>query len=69
MFTLVLDNVLVKINSKEYAQQLINTRMGKYKITIYWDEKLYIGITLKWWYNLKKDNYLCPHMSRTQSRK
>ena len=47
MFTLVVDDFLVKINSEECAQHLINALKGKYEITIDWDAKLYIGITLK----------------------
>ena len=54
MFTLVVYAFLVNITSEECAHNLINELKGKYKITIDWDAKLYIGITLKWWYNLRK---------------
>ena len=53
MFTPWVDSFLVNINSEECAQHLINALKEKYEITIDWDAKLYIGITLKWWYNLR----------------
>ena len=54
IFTLVIDEFLVKITSEECAQHLNNALKEKYEITIYWDAKLYISITLKWWYNPRK---------------
>ena len=53
MFTPGIDDFLVKITSEEFAQHLINALKEKYEITIKWDAKLYIGITFKWWYNLR----------------
>ena len=47
MFTLAVDDFLVKITSQECAQHFINELKEKYEITIDWDAKLYIGITLK----------------------
>ena len=51
---------LVNITSEEYAQHLINTLKEKYEITMDWDAKLYIVITLKWWYNLIKVQLSMP---------
>ena len=46
MFNLAVDDFLVKITSQECAQHFINELKEKYEITIDWDSKLYIGITL-----------------------
>ena len=32
----------------------------KYKTSLEWDAKLYIGISLKWWYNLRKVKLSIP---------
>ena len=61
MFILVVDYFLVNITSEEYAQNLINTLKEKFEITIDWDAKLYIVITLKWWYNLRKFQLSMPN--------
>ena len=49
MFTLLADYFLVKITSEDCAQHLINALKDKCEITIDWDAKLYIGVTLKLW--------------------
>ena len=60
MFTLVVDDFLVKIISQECAQHLMNALKEKYEITIDWDAILYIGITLKWWFNQSKVQLSMP---------
>ena len=60
MFTLVVDYFLVNIVSEECAHHLINALKEKYIITIYCDTKLYIDITLKWWYKLIKIQLSMP---------
>ena len=61
IFTLVVDDFLVKITLNERALHLTNELREKYEITIDWDAKLYIGITLKWWYTLRKVQLSMPN--------
>ena len=51
---------MVNITSEEYPNHLINALRGKYEITIGWDAKLYIGVTLEWWYNMSKVQLSMP---------
>ena len=60
MFTLVVDDFFVKITSDEEALHLTNALKQKYEITIDWDAKIYIGITQKWWYHLRKFQLSIP---------
>ena len=49
MFTLVEDYFFVNITSEDCSQHLIIALKDKCEITIDWDAKLYIGVTLKLW--------------------
>ena len=50
MFTLVIEDFLIQYTSK-FTDHLIDALKQKYEITIYWEAKIYIGITLKWNYD------------------
>ena len=50
IFTLVVENFAIKYTYLENAKHLLNALQAKYTISEYWEEKLYIGITLKWDY-------------------
>ena len=49
-FTLVVDDFGVKYSVKENALLLKSVLEDKYTVTIYWEENIYIGITLNWDY-------------------
>ena len=46
IFTLVVDNFVIKYTSLENAKHLLNALQAKYTISEDWEAKLYIGITL-----------------------
>ena len=49
-FTLLVDNFGVKYPGEENELHQKSEPEDKYKVTTYWEEKLYIGISLKWDY-------------------
>ena len=49
-FTLVVGDFGVKDSVKEHVLHLKSVLEDKYKVTTYWEGKLYIGIALKWDY-------------------
>ena len=48
IFTLVVDDFAIKCTSLDNAQHLLHALKEKYTISEDWEEKLYIGISLKW---------------------
>ena len=48
IFTLVVDDFVIKYTSLENAKHLLNALQAKYTISEDWEAKLYIVITLKW---------------------
>ena len=53
-FTLVVDDFVIKYTKKENAQHLINAIQKDYTITVDWDAKKYIGLTVEWDYKNRK---------------
>ena len=51
IFTLVVDDFVIKYTSLDNAQHLLHALKEKYTISEDWEEKLYIGIILKWDYS------------------
>ena len=49
-FTLVVNGFGVKYSGRDHSLHLKSDLEDKYKVTTYWEEKLYIGISLKWDY-------------------
>ena len=47
-FNLVVDDFGVKYSGKEHALHLKSALEDKYKVTIDWEGKFYIGIALRW---------------------
>ena len=45
---MVIDDCGVKYSVKEHSLHLKASKESKYKVTIDWEGKLYIGIALKW---------------------
>ena len=55
-FTLVVDDFGIQYVGKEHALHLLNALEENYEVTIDWEAKLYIGITMKWdYYNRTVD--------------
>ena len=50
IFTLVVDDFVIKYTSLENSKHLLNGLQAKYTISEYWEAKIYIGITLRWEY-------------------
>ena len=50
VFTLVVDDFRVRYTSDNNIQHLISALRDLYKITVDWEGRHYIGITLKWEY-------------------
>ena len=50
-FCLIVDDFAIKYVRTVHAQHLLVTLQEHYKITIDWDTRLFIGITLNWEYN------------------
>ena len=46
IFSLVVDDFAVQYTSKEDADHLLSALQAKYRITVDWEAKLYIGISL-----------------------
>ena len=53
-FTLVVDDFGIKFFSRESAEHLIRILRLKYKITLDWEGKHYLGMTLRWDYVRRK---------------
>jgi len=60
IFTLVVDDFLIQYTSIFNAHHLIDALQKKYVITIDWEAKIYIGITLKWDYDKRKVQLSMP---------
>jgi len=59
-FTLVVDNFGVKYINKDDAHHLQQVLEEHYKITMDWDGRRYIGITLDWDYKQRKVHLSMP---------
>ena len=47
---MVVDDFWVKYSGKEHSLHLKSALEDKYKVTTDWEGKLYIGISLNWYY-------------------
>ena len=50
IFTLVVDDFVIKYATHQDADHLLQALCAKYTISTDWEATLYIGITLKWYY-------------------
>ena len=60
-FTFVVDNSRVKYVGKEHAFHLKQTIDKNYTVTVEWDGKRYIGITLDWDYKRRQVHMPMPN--------
>ena len=59
-FTLVVEDFAIKYTKLEDAHHLINVLKKDYTITIDWDAKKYIGLTVEWDYENRKVHIHMP---------
>jgi hypothetical protein len=63
-FSLVVDDFAVKHVGKQHADHLRNALLNIYELTTDWAEKVYSGMTLKWYYkNRICDIYMPGYVS------
>ena len=60
MFTLVIDDFVVKFTDKQDAQHLVEALKDLYPITASWIGNKYLGITLTWDYRLRQVDISIP---------
>ena len=73
-FTLVVNDFQVKYSEKENTLHLKKTLEDKYKVTTYWEGKMFIGIALKWEYEkftvqISISGYICVAQHYFQHKK
>ena len=73
-FTLAVDDFGVKYLGKDHALHLKAVLETEYKVTTYWEGKLYIGIALKWDYEkgtvqIPMPGYVCAALHAFQHNK